>query len=131
MTTIKEEILENPINISKFNNKLVLPLRGFPTKSIANPPCWGRGLGIVVSWSSHVNLNLLIFIGFSNISSVLEMIKDSGDKVLLILDDCISDIRGKGKSEIENLLHRIFFNRRHLAGKGGSLSIIATSQTSY
>tara|TARA_R100000654_G_scaffold59894_2_gene86655 strand:- start:1489 stop:2280 length:792 start_codon:yes stop_codon:yes gene_type:complete len=65
----------------------------------------------------------------SNLKSVLEMIKDTGEKVLLILDDCISDIRGKGKAEVENLLHRIFFNRRHLAGKGGSLSIIATSQT--
>ena len=64
-----------------------------------------------------------------NIQNVLEMIKNSGEKVLLILDDCISDIRGKGKSEIETLLHRIFFNRRHLAGKGGNLSIIATSQT--
>lgn len=65
----------------------------------------------------------------ANLMSVLDEIRDTGDKVLLILDDCISDIRGKGKSEIENLLHRIFFNRRHLAGKGGSLSIIATSQT--
>jgi hypothetical protein len=65
----------------------------------------------------------------SNLKEVLAMIKDSGEKVLLILDDCISDIRGKGKAEVENLLHKIFFNRRHLAGKGGSLSIIATSQT--
>ena len=65
----------------------------------------------------------------SNLNEVLSMIKDSGEKVLLILDDCISDIRGKGKGDIENLLHRVFFNRRHLAGKGGSLSIIATSQT--
>ena len=64
-----------------------------------------------------------------NLKSMLSMIKDTGDKVLLILDDCISDIRGKGKAEVENLLHRMFFNRRHLAGKGGSLSIIATSQT--
>tara|TARA_R110000823_G_scaffold53010_3_gene130937 strand:- start:202 stop:993 length:792 start_codon:yes stop_codon:yes gene_type:complete len=64
-----------------------------------------------------------------NLQSMLGMIKDSGEKVLLILDDCISDIRGKGKAEVENLLHRMFFNRRHLAGKGGSLSIIATSQT--
>ena len=64
-----------------------------------------------------------------NLMSVLDEIKGTGEKVLLILDDCISDIRGKGKSEVENLLHRIFFNRRHLAGKGGSLSIIATSQT--
>jgi len=30
--------------------------------------------------------------------------------------------------QIENLLQKIFFNRRHLAGAGGSVSIIATSQ---
>ena len=64
-----------------------------------------------------------------NLNTMLTDIKDTGEKVLVILDDCISDIRGKGKGQIENLLHRIFFNRRHLAGKGGSLSIIATSQT--
>lgn len=64
-----------------------------------------------------------------NIQGVLDEIKDSGDKVLFIMDDVIADIRGKGKGEIENLLQRIFFNRRHLAGYGGSVSIIATSQT--
>ena len=64
-----------------------------------------------------------------NLNTMLGDIKDSGEKVLVILDDCISDIRGKGKGQIENLLHRMFFNRRHLAGKGGSMSIIATSQT--
>ena len=64
-----------------------------------------------------------------NIQGVLDEIKDTGDKVLFILDDVIADIRGKGKGEIENLLQKIFFNRRHLAGFGGSVSIIATSQT--
>ena len=64
-----------------------------------------------------------------NLTNVLEDIRDSGEKVLLILDDVIADIRGKGKGEIENLLQKIFFNRRHLAGAGGSVSIIATSQT--
>jgi len=64
-----------------------------------------------------------------NIDSVLEEIKDSGEKVLLILDDVIADIRGKGKGNIENKLQKIFFNRRHLCGAGGSCSIIATSQT--
>ncbi len=64
-----------------------------------------------------------------NIQGVLDEIKDSGDKVLFIMDDVIADIRGKGKGEIENLLQKIFFNRRHLAGYGGSVSIIATSQT--
>jgi len=64
-----------------------------------------------------------------NIQEALDEIKDTGEKVLFIYDDVIADIRGKGKGEIENLLQKIFFNRRHLAGSGGSVSIIATSQT--
>ena len=64
-----------------------------------------------------------------NLDEVLEDIKDSGEKVLLILDDVFADIRGKGKAAIENKLQKIFFNRRHLCGAGGSCSIIATSQT--
>lgn len=64
-----------------------------------------------------------------NIQEVLDEIRDTGDKVLFIFDDVIADIRGKGKGQIENLLQKIFFNRRHLAGAGGSVSIIATSQT--
>jgi len=64
-----------------------------------------------------------------NIQGVLDEIKDSGDKILFIMDDVIADIRGKGKGQIENLLQKIFFNRRHLAGYGGSVSIIATSQS--
>jgi len=64
-----------------------------------------------------------------NIQGVLATMKDSGEKSLLILDDCISEIRGKGRGEIEGLLEKIFFNRRHLCGAGGSCSIIATSQT--
>tara|TARA_R110002096_G_scaffold28650_2_gene86715 strand:- start:99 stop:863 length:765 start_codon:yes stop_codon:yes gene_type:complete len=65
---------------------------------------------------------------FDNISQVLDEIKDSGEKILFIFDDVIADIRGKGKGSVENLLQKIFFNRRHLAGSGGSVSIIATSQ---
>ena len=64
-----------------------------------------------------------------NIDSFLENIAGTGEKVLLIIDDCIADIRGKGKAKIENKLQKIFFNRRHLCGYGGSCSIIATSQT--
>jgi GTPase SAR1 family protein len=66
---------------------------------------------------------------FENIQGVLDEIKDTGDKVLFIFDDVIADIRGKGKGDVENLLQKIFFNRRHLAGYGGSVSIMATSQT--
>ena len=64
-----------------------------------------------------------------NIQGVLDEVKDTGEKVLFIFDDVIADIRGKGKGDIENLLQKIFFNRRHLAGAGGSVSIMATSQT--
>lgn len=64
-----------------------------------------------------------------NLENFLEQIEDSGEKVLLILDDVIADVRGKGKAEVENKLQKIFFNRRHLCGAGGSCSIIATSQT--
>ena len=64
-----------------------------------------------------------------NIQGALDEIKDTGLKYLWIFDDVIADVRGKGKGQIENLLQKIFFNRRHLAGAGGSLSIIATSQT--
>jgi len=64
-----------------------------------------------------------------NLDSFLEQIADSGEKILLILDDTICDVRGKGKAKIENKLQKIFFNRRHLCGYGGSVSIIATSQT--
>ena len=66
---------------------------------------------------------------FENLNEFLEDIKDSSEKILLILDDTIADVRGKGKGAVENLLQKIFFNRRHLAGSGGSVSIIATSQT--
>ena len=66
---------------------------------------------------------------FENIQGVLDEIKDTGEKILLIFDDTIADLRGSGKGPIENLLQKIFFNRRHLAGYGGSVSIIATSQS--
>ena len=64
-----------------------------------------------------------------NIQEVLDEIKDTGEKVLFVFDDVIADLRGKGKGATENLLQKIFFNRRHLAGAGGSVSIIATSQS--
>lgn len=64
-----------------------------------------------------------------NIQEVLDEIKDTGEKVLFVFDDVIADLRGKGKGATENLLQKIFFNRRHLSGAGGSVSIIATSQS--
>ena len=66
---------------------------------------------------------------FENIQGVLDEIKDTGEKILFIFDDVICSLRGKGKGDVENLIQKIFFNRRHLAGYGGSVSIIATSQS--
>ena len=63
------------------------------------------------------------------LDSITDQIADSGEKVLIILDDVIADVRGKGKAAVENKLQKMFFNRRHLCGAGGSASIIATSQT--
>jgi hypothetical protein len=167
MTSISEEVLDNPINISKFkftcddaDETIPKPLPqqgGFAMLIIGKPRSGKTNLLLNLTTKAHKNFNRKfdkVFL-FSpsvntmendpfellpedqkfevatqeNLLGVLDTIKDTGEKVLMILDDCISDIRGKGKSEIENLLHRIFFNRRHLAGKGGSLSIIATSQT--
>ena len=64
-----------------------------------------------------------------NLEGMLSAIKDSGEKVLIILDDVIAETRGKGNMAVENLLQKIFFNRRHLCGSGGNASVIATSQT--
>lgn len=167
MTSISEEILEQPINISKFkftcddaDSSIPKPLPqqgGFAMLIVGKPRSGKTNLLLNLTTKAHKNFNRKFDRVFvispsigtmendpfellpddqkyevateDNINTILGMIKDTGEKTLLILDDCISDIRGKGRSEIENLLHRIFFNRRHLAGKGGNLSIIATSQT--
>ena len=167
MTSISEETLDDPINISKYkftcddaDTSIPKPLPqqgGFAMLLVGKPRSGKTNLLLNLTTKAHKNFNrkfdrVFLFspsvntmeddpfellpddqkyevASQQNIESMLDMCKDTGDKVLLILDDCISDIRGKGKSEIENLLHRIFFNRRHLCGKGGSLSIIATSQT--
>ena len=41
----------------------------------------------------------------SNLNQVLSEIKDTGDKVLFILDDVIADMRGKGRAQLEIKLH--------------------------
>lgn len=53
-------------------------------------------------------------------------IKDSGEKVLFILDDVVNDI--KKSAGIQNTLTKMLMNRRHLAGAGGSTSWIISSQ---
>tara|TARA_R100001591_G_C4343668_1_gene181295 strand:- start:2 stop:775 length:774 start_codon:yes stop_codon:yes gene_type:complete len=61
-----------------------------------------------------------------NLMKASEIIKDTGEKVLFILDDVVNDI--KKSSVIQNTLSRLLMNRRHLAGAGGSTSWIITTQ---
>ena len=61
-----------------------------------------------------------------NLTQALEQIKDSGEKVLFILDDVVNDI--KKSAGIQTLLSKMLMNRRHLAGAGGSTSFIITTQ---
>ena len=60
------------------------------------------------------------------LENVLEEIRDSGDKVLFIMDDVVNDIRKS--SRLQTIMNRILMNRRHLAGQGGSVSVILTTQ---
>ena len=61
-----------------------------------------------------------------NLQGTLEQIKDSGEKVLYILDDVSNDM--KKSAGIQTQLTKMLMNRRHLAGAGGSCSFIITSQ---
>jgi len=60
------------------------------------------------------------------LEAVLEEIAESGDKVLLIMDDVVNDM--KKSMKLQTLLAKILMNRRHLAGQGGSVSVIITTQ---
>ena len=59
------------------------------------------------------------------LESSLASIKDSGEKVLFILDDVVNDIKKVG---VQRVLSKMLMNRRHLAGENGSASFIITSQ---
>ena len=61
-----------------------------------------------------------------NLQGTLEQIKDSGEKVLYILDDVSNDM--KKSAGIQTQLTKMLMNRRHLSGAGGSCSFIITSQ---
>ena len=60
------------------------------------------------------------------LENILEEIKDSGEKVLFIMDDVVNDI--KKSSRLQMILSKILMNRPHLAGNGGSVSVIMTTQ---
>ena len=60
------------------------------------------------------------------LETILEDIRESGDKVLFVMDDVVNEIRKS--SGLQTLMNKILMNRRHLAGEGGSVSVIMTSQ---
>jgi len=60
------------------------------------------------------------------LEAVLEEIADTGEKILLLIDDCVNDI--KKSAILQRLMCKILMNRRHLCGSGGSVSVILTTQ---
>ena len=60
------------------------------------------------------------------LEGVLEEIRDSGEKVLFIMDDVVNDM--KKEPRLEKLLCKVLMNRRHQCGAGGSLSVWITTQ---
>jgi len=61
-----------------------------------------------------------------NLEEALASIRDSGEKVLFILDDVVNDM--KRSAGVQRVLSKMLMNRRHLAGSGGSTSFIITTQ---
>ena len=61
-----------------------------------------------------------------NLKNCIDDISDSGEKVLFVLDDCVSDM--SNNAELNVYLMKCLFNRRHLCGGGGSASFIITTQ---
>tara|TARA_R110000737_G_scaffold164834_2_gene192441 strand:+ start:2437 stop:3183 length:747 start_codon:yes stop_codon:yes gene_type:complete len=60
-----------------------------------------------------------------DLERVLADIKDSGEKILFIMDDVVNDMKNMG---VLTMLNKMLMNRRHLAGAGGSCSFIITTQ---
>ena len=60
---------------------------------------------------------------------VLDEIRDSGEKVLFIMDVVVNDM--KKEARLEKLLCKVLMNRRHQCGSGGSLSVWITTTRSY
>lgn len=68
----------------------------------------------------HTDLTL------ENFNRALDEINGTGEKILFILDDVVNDM--KKNMAIQTLLSKALMNRRHLAGAGGSVSFIITTQ---
>ena len=65
-------------------------------------------------------------LSYEILHGVLQEIKDSGEKVLFIMDDVVNDM--KKEYHLEKLLCKVLMNRRHQCGAGGSLSVWITTQ---
>ena len=65
-------------------------------------------------------------LSIDNFQKALDDINGTGDKILFILDDVVNDM--KKNMAIQTLLSKALMNRRHLAGAGGSVSFIITTQ---
>ena len=50
-----------------------------------------------------------------NLTAVYNDIQDSGERILIIADDVVNDI--KGDKEVERILTKMMMNRRHICGK--------------
>lgn len=61
-----------------------------------------------------------------NFQKALDEVSNTGEKHLFILDDVVNDM--KKNMAIQTLLSKALMNRRHLAGAGGSVSFIITTQ---
>ena len=60
-----------------------------------------------------------IFDGIDELPRVIEDIEQTDDKTLILIDDCVSDIKNV------EWMQKLIYNRRH---KGGGISIIITTQ---
>lgn len=60
------------------------------------------------------------------LQGVLDDIEGSGEKVLMVIDDCVNDLQKS--ASLQRMMCKVIMNRRHLCGEGGSLSIMLTSQ---
>ena len=61
-----------------------------------------------------------------NLQGVIDEVTDSGEKILIIMDDVVNDMAKN--AELQRLLCKLLMNRRHIAGYGGGISVIITSQ---
>ena len=64
-----------------------------------------------------------------NVSEIEQLIKNTekGEHMLLVLDDMVASLPGSNSEKLKPFL-KLVFNRRHLCGPGGGVSIILTAQ---